>query len=205
MAGFWWAFAELLFLGAKYVPTLRFIPYAAAYTLAVIFLALTVARNHDWDSDKSLFQATLKENPETQRVHFNLAVTYEDILDNPAGARRHFLEVLRIMQENKRKAGQDERYVSPEELEVHLSLGKVNEALGEYTKAVQHYAVVAALKDNPMLSQMATLANYRLGHCFLALGDMTNANRYLQEAIIKEPSLLSNVDKLLMGAPISAS
>lgn len=205
MAGFWWAFAELLFLGAQRIPTLRYTPYATTYTLAVIFLALTVARNQDWDSDKTLFQATLKENPETQRVHFNLAVTFEDILDNPAGARRHFLEVLRIMQENKRKAGQDTRFATPEELEVHLSLGKVNEALGEYNKAAQHYAVVTAVKDNPMLSQMATLANYRLGHCLLALGDLTNANRYFQEALAKEPSLIINVERLLMGAPISDS
>jgi len=93
MAGFWLALAEMVARLPRPLPRLALIPAALLFLL---FTALTVQRNEDWDNNARLFQATLRENPNTMRVHYNLAVAFGDLEGNTAGALRHYAAAARL-------------------------------------------------------------------------------------------------------------
>lgn len=57
----------------------------SATLLALVFLFSTVHRNRDWRDNESIFRATLAENPDTLRVHTNLATTYDYLTGNLPG------------------------------------------------------------------------------------------------------------------------
>jgi protein O-mannosyl-transferase len=206
MAGFWWAFFELVWSGT-YSPAARRAGMAAVWAGCVFFTALTAARNQEWDSNVSLFRATLRENPDTLRVHYNLAVTYEDLENNLPAARRHYEEVLRLFAARKEPGGK--KYLLDGEIEAHLSLGRILVRAGDFKDALAHYAPVAGLQydtgtQEQQLDRRAwkSAALAGMGRCLLALGDIGNAQVMLRQAIQLEPRMRGEVESLLTDGPL---
>ncbi len=199
MAGFWWAVAEyaVLAFGRSRV---RWAPLVLAGAACAVFVALTAQRNHDWHDNERLFVSTLKLNPNSIRVHYNLAVTYEDILKNYAGARRHYEAILRLQ-------GQDgsmttARSATIAEAELRLALGHVLEKLFDPAGAASQFQQILKLKNLPE-EGMAVEAAIGIGRCYLAMGDWGNAAQVLAQVAQKAPATLPEVKQLLAGAPLT--
>ncbi len=193
MAGFWWVVLELLFLAA-HTPSRQMAAVAALVMLCVGFGALTAHRNRDWHDNERLFLATLRENPDSLRVHYNLAVTYEDLIGNLPGARRHYEAVVRLIE---RQSGDEETAA-----DARLSLGRIALRQGEYDRAAAQFSALAGLKGEKFRPQ-AIAAMMGLGKAFLALGDMPNANACFQRVVSVDASQGPEVEALLSGKPIS--
>jgi protein O-mannosyl-transferase len=201
MAGFWWALMELLWRGVSNTAP-RAQPWAtgfaaiAVYALILGFTVLTVQRNQDWHDNERLYTATLKENPDTQRVHYNLAVTYEDLLNNSAGARRHYEAAREIL----RRAG--ELSTSDTQTEIRLSLGRVCYRERNYAMALQHFGSI--LQRSASTNQSVQLqAQIGAAHSLLAMGNLGPAMQYLYQLSTLNPQLAQYVQPVLEGAPLS--
>lgn len=199
MAGFWWAAAELLWMGASSLQAAR--PWAAPAATCAVFLlllefcGLTAARNNEWDNNERLFLATLRENPDSFRVQYNLAVTYQDILNNPPAARRHYDEARRLIL----RAGSSDAALAASRTDVELSLGRIHLKQGEYTEAAEHFATV--LNGRPEREYGAE-AIFGLGKSLLALGELGNAYAHLEQAAQINPALAPEAQRLIEGGPI---
>lgn len=204
MAGFWWALAEMVWLGCERRPVVRRAALAAAYALGLFFLVLTVHRNQDWHSNERLFRATLAQNPATTRVHYNLAVTYEDLLGNLPGARRHYEALLQLYDARKRREArpgeETRRAMIPEEIDVHLSLGRVLRRQGEYLAAVEHLSPVMGLARSEQFRAHSGAAAFEMGKCLLALGEAARADACFRQALAIDPGRVEEVEALLAGA-----
>lgn len=203
MAGFWWAVCEALWLLAERAPVRPVVSVAVA-ALCIVFLSLTVHRNEDWRSNDALFRATLAENSGSLRVHYNLAVTYEALQGNYAGARRHFEKALAEYEAQKRarSLSGDTNYLLNEEIEVRLSLGNLGLDTGDYVAAAQQFSVLtnqlSPQNQGPVLAQAA------LGYArsLLALGDYLQASEILGRAASLAPEIESQARALLReGVP----
>ena len=177
MAGFWWALLEALALVTP-APRARMAATAGVAALALVLLHATVVRNEDWGSNEGLFRATLRENPNTVRVAFNLAVTYEDLDKNPAGARRAYEQILALYDAHPLPGGG----MRPDEPEVRLSLGKQLVKQGEYSAAIAQLSKLVPLSKVPEQAPIAGQALLAIGQASLALGDPVQADRALQGA-----------------------
>lgn len=205
MMGFWCAFIDLV-LRFRTRVHVRGTVLAALLLLGLFFAFLTVERNQDWHSNERLFEATLRENPETLRVNYNLAVAYGDIERNYAGARRHYAHTLDLyaIQKEEQSIGGSTNYLLPEEIEVHLSLAQLSLRQERYAEAVEEFSrIFSALQQRKgELQPQAVAAAMGLGRGLLALGDVRGASQFFQEAAAIEPSLGPQIESLLMGAPI---
>jgi len=201
MAGLLWAVAELAWAVAQ-KPAARYAVVAAAYGLGVVFLALTVARNRDWDDNERIFLATLDKNPDSTRVRYNLAVTYEDLLHNPWAARRQYEGVIASYREKKRGmlgGGKEEFW--DEELESHLSLGRIYADRRQYADAAEHFSTVMRVGPNESNGPIRATAAFGLGQCFLATGDSRKALELFKQAAAGRPELKVEIERLLAGQP----
>ncbi|HOK90092.1 MAG TPA: tetratricopeptide repeat protein [Candidatus Hydrogenedentes bacterium] len=193
MAGFWLALVATLWLLCRY----RWVK-ASLFIITGIFSVylgfLTIERNHVWRDNETLFRDTLAKNPYSIRVHYNLAVTYEDLKRNWAGARRHYNRVLALQS----IAGSGSGGVP--EMELRLALAGVCEKMGRFAEATGHYAVLAARKET-LLPGMQGLAR-----CLVALGDGGSAVR-LRDELLKasgnRPEAVVWLDRLLAGEVFS--
>ncbi|MBX7255014.1 MAG: tetratricopeptide repeat protein [Candidatus Hydrogenedentes bacterium] len=206
LAGFLLAFLELFWtvLGSR-APKLA---YPLVYAACALFVALTVQRNLDWRSNESLYLSTLKYNPTSARIQYNLAVTYEDLLHNPFGARRHYEEVIKLYA--KKKAGmQFDEKSEPfwdEELESHLHLGQLFMQEQRFDKAVSHLATLMRISPNEQNRWMVASASIGLGQCMLAAGQPDEARKYIEQAGAIDPERKPEVDrmlKMLFGKAVS--
>lgn len=194
MTGFWWALLELLLLLSKSAK-LRLLVPALATVLAVVFLHSTIVRNKDWQTNEAIFRATLAENPDTIRVHSNLATTYDYLEGNLAGARRHYEAVLE-------KYDTDADSMRPEEIPIRLSLAEVLLRQGDYQKAIPHFGRLTGLASDPNFKGDAARAALGLGECYLAIGDYGRANQAFQQANSLDPALGNRSNALLRGEPL---
>lgn len=190
MLGFWWAVLELLWMAGDR-PLWRPAAVGSVVAGCLLFTVFTVERNRDWHDNERLFLATLRENPNTLRVHYNLAVTYEDLLGNLPGARRHYEAVLRLGERQMETA-----------VDAHLSLGRIALRQGLYEEALTHFGSLAGLKGEQYRPQVIA-ALMGLGKALLALGDLPNANVCLQRVMTLDASQGQEVEALLSGKPIS--
>ena len=197
MAGFWWAIAELIWakLPSGRAPQTAFA--AAAGALALAFLALTADRNQDWRDNETLYRTTLEHNPDSIRVHFNLAVTYEDLLDNPAGARRHFEQVLALYESQEAEEETETRFFG-DRLEAHLSLGHLYLEEDRYQEAIDHFLVLLQIEPEGRYGAMAGEAAFGIGRALLAAGQTGEALGYFDYASQLRPDLRPEADKLLI-------
>ncbi len=200
MAGFLWALAEALWIVAR--------PRAARVALAGVtavfglcMLGLTVARNRDWRDNETLFLATLEQNPASARVQFNLAVTYEDILHNLPGARRHYEEVLRLYEQKRsRLKGSAAMQRWDDELESQLSLGRILAQEQRYGEAARHFSAVLSIEPSDAHRAMMAEAAMGLGECHMAFGDSQKAIELFKRAIGLQPELKDRIQGMLGSA-----
>lgn len=177
MAGFWWALFEVIAIVTPAAPA-RWVATGAVAALAMILLHSTIVRNEDWGSNERLFEATLRENPNTERVAYNLAVTYGDLDKNPAAARRVY-ERLEALYEKKPLAGGVPREDEPD---VWYSLGSQLMKQGDYGAAIGQFSKLVPLAKDPKQADLAAFALVGIGQCSLALGDAVQADRAFRSA-----------------------
>lgn len=202
MAGFWWALVEIALLLAP-TPNRQRLAGALSYALCLIFVVLAIQRNRDWHDNERLFLATLRENPNSARVHYNLAVAYEDLLGNLPGARRHYEAVLPLYEAQKKalSGGGGTSYLLEDEIDVHLSLGRIALRQGEFAEAIKHFTPLATLKNEKYRPQLS-VATMGLAKCCLALGDLPAADAAFRRAVMLDPANVPEVEALLQGKPI---
>jgi hypothetical protein len=201
MAGFWWALLEIVWLACRRNTAGVKIATAVILLLCILFAGMTAQRNQDWNDNETLFCATLRENPNTARVHYNLAVTYENIKRNYAGARRHYERYLELRAEERARTGADPGTFTGDDVEVRLSLGRVLLNAGEYEAAFGILAPMKQLVEIDAWRPAAALATMQSGQALLALGDIGQAHMYFQQAMTITPELASEIEDILSGRP----
>ena len=189
MAGFFWALAEWAWVLIE--PRRTCWPaFAAVYCMCVAFIAVTIDRNDDWRDNEAIYRATLAKNPQSLRVHYNLAVTYGDIVGNLSGARRHYEAVLALYKNQREalaSAGMGQATWT-EELETHLSLGDIFFEQQRYDMAGRHYeAALRSAGAREEFRPLAAMAAAGMGRCCLAFGDTAQAAEYFKRASHARP------------------
>jgi hypothetical protein len=188
MVGFWLALAEAALLFPP--PARRLAPIAAGLFL-LLFSWLTVQRNEDWGSNVRLFQATLRENPGTMRVHYNLAVTFSDIEHNIPGAIRHYGAAAALAAPGSEDAI-DARLSQAMALLDAARPAKALQVLGELGPALK--------QGGPDWAQAELLLT--TVRALVALGQIPEATRLAQSAS-GNPTLQGAMAAMLSGAPLS--
>ncbi len=200
MAGFWWALAEIAWRVCQSSARRQQVAAAIILATCVVFVVMTAHRNRDWGSNERLFRATLRQNPNTVRVHYNLAVTYDNLMQNYAGARRHYERYLEL-RAAERAADMDQAIFTGDDIEVRLSLGRVLLESGEYVEAVNVLAPLRQLADIDAWRPTAAMASFQAGQALLALGDMAQAHVFFDTAIQMHPELTGEVEGIMSGMP----
>jgi protein O-mannosyl-transferase len=182
IAGLLWAVAELVW------PLVRrgSARYAAAAALALVvfaFLATSINRNHDWRSNQAIYAATLEKNPDTIRVNYNLAVTYEDLVDNPAGARRHFERVIALYDQKRLSGEVPEDVYWIDDLDARVSLGRLHLNEMRYDLAARRFESVMHLSQGAPPPEIAGRAVLGIAICYLAAGQTQQAGNALQQLV----------------------
>ncbi len=179
------------------------------HTIAIVALAawlvalttLTVVRNRDWRDDETLYISTLRENPNSTRVHFNLAVVYQDIVNNPTGAIRHFSAVTRAYDQRKAANPSERQEFWSDELEAHLSLGDLYAADHRYAEAFTHYRIVLSIEPTGPNALLVAQAALGAARCFRDTGDYAEARRLLDQAVRLAPELAPAAAQLMPSTP----
>jgi len=200
MAGFWWGLAELAAMitgqaagAARTAPLQRWgVPVTAGLTL--LFLGLTVARNEAWRSNTAIYENTLASNPETYRIHANLAETYK-MEANLAGAQRHYRETLRLYDRFRTRRGNQGTLLQHETYfqwaSALLRLGEARFAEGiernvRYLDALEHCAGIRVAADprdeDSRTARIVAMDGQALAS--LALGDFERAALFAREAFL---------------------
>jgi hypothetical protein len=209
MVGFFWGLAEIVYAQLTRTTSPR---RAAGWTTGAVFacwvivlLSLTSARNLDWRSNESLYVATLRENPDSIRVQFNLAVVYQDLLNNPTGALRHYESVVRAY--SRRKSDDPSlagRYWA-EELEAYLSLGEINLEAGRYDQSIPQFQTLMGVQPDAQNASLIALAAMGLGRSYLAVGQYESAMEAFQRATELAPSFGAETQRIVFReAPLAA-
>jgi len=162
-----WAAAEFLWPFVNQGAVLR----VAAAALAVVvfaFIGVCVDRNRDWQDNQTIYAATLDRNPNTIRVNYNLAVTYEDIVDNRPGARRHFERVLTLYDEKRAREGTPENAYWADEYDARLSLGRLHLDDGRFDLAFAQFVPLVQLASSVKTAEVAARAAMGLAICYVA-------------------------------------
>lgn len=203
MAGFLWMLLELLddpFPGWRSTR----VSTGAQWAVAGIVIAwgaalsfISIERNLDWRSNRAIYEATIRENANTSRVHYNLAVTHEDLADNPVGAARHYEAVLAIHAERKEQSGEESTLLYDEELQSHLSLGEIYLDEDDYRQAAEHFQIVASIAPNDANRVNVGLALKGLGECALRLGNRNQAKQIFDQAVKVLPELETEIARLV--------
>jgi hypothetical protein len=193
LIGFLLAFMEMIFNSERPIVSIQKTNTFKVAVAAIVFLwgcsllFQSVIRNDDWSSNSKLYEATLRENPLSSRVQFNLAVTHQDILKNPVGAKRHYSRILDIYA--AKKEGDENAQFWDEEIESHFSLGTLYLDERDFGEAYRHFSAVASIK--PSQSNRLTVARslYGMSRCLSGIGDYRNANSLYQQAGQLAPEL----------------
>ncbi|MBI2421593.1 MAG: hypothetical protein HYV27_02105 [Candidatus Hydrogenedentes bacterium] len=199
MAGFWWAVAEVVY--AAVPEGAAAVRNGVVYVFVLLLMALGAARNQDWHSNERLYEATLRENPHTTRVRYNLAVTHQDISGNAAGARRNFEALLDVYAQQKAGRG-EEGMLLLEEIDVHRSLAHIAMAEDDFATALKHLMPLVRLPESDQNRPELARDTMDAGKCFLALGDVTSADQAFGRAAQLVPETRMYTLDLLKGAPI---
>ena len=195
MAGFLWALVELLVcvVPDAMKPTPQRLMRHALITLTavwVISLSLnSIERNVAWSTNTHIYSATISENPNTSRVHYNLAVTYQDLVDNPVGAKRHYRQIIDLYAAQKQADPSKQSTYWDEEIQSHFSLAQLYQNEKNYGEAIQHYGVLAQLTPSGTNQSIVGLSLYGLGQCFMSTGNREQAQKLFQEAARVYPAL----------------
>lgn len=190
MLGFVWAVIEILWMALGRGP-LRYALYGACYVACVALVAMTAQRNYDWRSNQSIYVATLEKSPASIRVNFNLGVTYEDITGNPSGARRQFERVLELYRERKAARGETGAAESfyEDELEAHLSLGRIYAGEQLLDQAAYHFELLRRVDVNDSNANTIGKGYLEYAKLLMSVGRADDARKLLDEGIQRIPAL----------------
>ncbi len=167
LAGLLWAVAEVLWPLVNRPGMVR-VAAAALAVVVLVLIGLSVQRNRDWRDNVSIYAATLEENPDTIRVNYNLAVTYEDIVDNGPGARRHFERVLTLYDEKRVRENTPEDSYWADEYDARLSLGRLYLDEARYDLAFGQFMPLVQSVSGANATEMAARAAMGLAICYVA-------------------------------------
>lgn len=213
MIGFWWFVFELIYFFLqslntqlsykKYIfPVLN--TFLIIITLA--YFSLTFLRNQDWKDNETIFRSTLHYNPNTTRVRYNLAVTYEEILKNYPGAKREYQELIKIYDRIKKKAGISEKQISfmnEEEMETWLSSGKTLFQTGKYSETIQYLTPVSFLIKQKEFAPYGIEALWYIAQSSLAMGDIKTYYIISSKIYNIDERLQKEIQKITMGRILS--
>lgn len=205
MAGFLWAIADFVG-GALRSPRAWRVAGAVFYVAGALFVAQTVSRNRDWRDNETIYAATLEKSPESIRVRYNLAVTYEDIVKNSSGARREYEKIVQAYNRRFEKKTQTDpgglRSYWQEELRSHLSLAELYFEEARYSDAVAHFRVVLGVAMTGENRSLMMRSAVGLGRCFLSVGDTKSALEQFNRVIEIEPRLEPEIRRILLEAGV---
>ncbi|XP_078582550.1 protein O-mannosyl-transferase TMTC3-like [Branchiostoma floridae x Branchiostoma japonicum] len=108
---------------------LKYVTYAAVFSLLVFHSAKTIRRNFDWESEYSLFQSALKVNTRNAKLWNNVGHALEN-QDRHAEALEYFL----------RAAG-----VQPDDIGAHMNVGRAYKNLEQFQDSEEAYRKAMAL------------------------------------------------------------
>jgi len=167
--------------------TYRYVLASVVFAWGCFLLFQSTIRNDAWSSNTKLYEATLKENPLSTRVQFNLAVTHQDILQNPVGAKRHYNRILDVYAAKKEESLSDQLF--DEEIESHFSLGQIYLDELNFGESYQHFAKVASLQPNDSNRLTVAQSLYGMGRCLSGIGNHRNAQELYKRAGQLAPEL----------------
>ena len=176
-------------------PVPRALVLTAAASWIGFLLFTTVQRNRDWCDNEFIYAATLRANPESLRVRYNLAVTYEDLAGNSVGAQREYVRLIQQYHALTPPPAQDsELYLAM--IESRLSLGRIYHQSGDYSGAERQYAALSPVPVTPASKGVLAEAALGLGQLYLATGNQNQAREQFDRAIQLEPQLSPIVRQL---------
>ncbi len=195
MAGFLWALLELCLCvipnTAGDAPKLKLRnAFVGLSIIWLIFLSLnSVERNVAWSSNTHIYSATLSENPKSTRVHYNLAVTYQDLENNPVGAKRHYTQILGVYAQKKAQNPSQKDTFWDEEIQSHYSLAQIYFTEQNYAEASKHFNTLAKLNPSGNNRSIVGRSMYGLGQCLLKTGRQQQAQTLFEQAFKIAPEL----------------
>ncbi|HOK08529.1 MAG TPA: hypothetical protein PLT82_01585 [Candidatus Hydrogenedens sp.] len=211
MIGFWWCFFELIYyvVTSKKLPKINNYNYYLLPIINVVLLIITVAffyltylRNEEWKDNETIFRSTLSYNPNTTRVRYNLAVTYEEILKNYPGAKREYQELTKIYERIKKFAGITDKQISfmnEDEIETWLSLGKTLFHTGKFSDAIDTLTPVSFLIKQKEFAPYGIEALWFIAQSSLALGDIKTYQIISSKIQNIDEKLSTSVRTILLG------
>lgn len=197
-AGFFWCLAEAMWM-ARPSKNGMAVMMAPAYVFCLFLLSTSIHQNKVWVDNGILYSTILEHNPDSLRANFNLAATYEDILDNDAGARRHYERTLGVYREKKSKASpQGAEQFWDQELEAHLSLGRISVRAQRPENAVQHFGLVLRVQPTDNTVGVIGMAALGMGELLMEMGNYAGAARVFAQGRSAYPASAFMSNEALM-------
>jgi len=128
---------------------------------------LTWQQSHNYTDARTLYETTLRHNPDCWLCHNNLATP------ELHGSEADLADAIRHLQESLR--------IYPDDAEAHNNMGGVYQRLERYEDALREHE--EALRLNPQLVE----ARYNMGLCNQALNRLNDARVHYVEAIRVQP------------------
>jgi len=150
---------------------LRALSVGCLAIILLCFTALTMRRNTDWHDNISLFTSTLEYAPNSSRVHYNLAVAYQDQGEEEK-ALNEFRETLRL---------------DPNNAYLRLDLAAMRASKGEQEEAARLY--LEAIQLNPNDPDMVE-AYVNLARIYHGRGKPEEAAKLMQKAYQVNPQVM---------------
>lgn len=157
---------------------------------------VSIERNADWRTNRSIYEATIRENPDTTRVNYNLAVTHQYDINNPVGAKRHYTSIINAYATRKAELPSDQHNFWDEEIQSHLSMGQLYVDEAQYGDAIRHFQLVASIVPDDRNKVNVGQALMGLGKCVLATGDRAQADKLFAQAVQHAPQLQPEINSL---------
>lgn len=198
MAGVLWVAGEWIHRGAMAWGRPLAAPVFAGIAV-LILLPMSVERNADWRNNVTLFEATLRENPSTLRVRQNLAIAQESEMENLPAAQRAYQNVAAYYDRTR----QEGTPPSPQELEVHLSLGTIFLETGRPDMAQGHFQRVLTVSDDARYREYTKAAVTGFARALVDQGDVMGAERFLLQWIEPIPELAVATWEIMGGRSLA--
>ncbi|MCC6487870.1 MAG: tetratricopeptide repeat protein [Candidatus Hydrogenedentes bacterium] len=204
LAGFLTVLFELLAPLARNT-SLRTVLAFVVFLAGTFFVLQTVTRNRDWRSNDSIYLATLEDNPNSIRVNYNLAVTYEDLAGNLAGARRYYDRVIALYADKKAKDPTLANTYWVDELESHVSLGRIFFEQQRYQLAGEHFSTVIRVEPNDETRPAVSSAFLGMAQTLAAVRQLDNLRALLESGKAKFPELQQQIDAMMQALPTATA
>lgn len=199
LAGFLWAAAELAWPMVASHAALRRVAGVIVAVWGAWLLGLTVDRNLDWRDNEALYTATLRANPDSLRVRYNLAVTYDDLVNNPVGAKREYEALIERYARRVEQGGAAD--FDEGVFEARIALGRLYYEDDDVFRAQEHFRTALQMPAASVSPDIAAEAAFGLARCYLRGGDVEAARDLFQKASEVRPDLAPEAQRLLAAGP----